>query len=74
MDTASDKIFLVRRANQDMTAFSHPIVTVMTPAIQSRLAIKFRSLQKDEQLCLYQQFSNAYYFNALAGILFEAMS
>jgi len=74
MDTASNKIFLVRRVNQDMTVFSNPIVTFMTPAIQSRLAIKFRSLQKDEQLRLYQQFSNAYYFNALAGILSESMS
>ena len=47
MDSISQTICLVRRAKQDEVA-SWPVVTVITPTVQSRLANKFQDLPRDE--------------------------
>lgn len=53
MDSISQKICLLSREKQDEVT-SLPIVSVITPTIQSRLAIKFRDLPADELLRLYK--------------------
>jgi len=73
MDASSHKICLVRRAHEDEIG-SHPVATVITPAIQSRLAMKLRGLQQDEMIRLYQQFASVPDSRRVAGVLFEAFA
>jgi len=54
MDTSSHKICLVRRAQEDDMG-SQAIVTFINPAVQTRLAMKFRDLQQDEMVRHYQR-------------------
>jgi hypothetical protein len=58
MDNLSHKICIVRRTQEDDVG-SLPVVDIITPTIQSRLAMKFRDLQQDEQIHLYHKFKFA---------------
>ena len=73
MDASSHKICLVRRAQEDDVG-SHPVVTVITPTVQSRLAMKFRDLQQDEMVRHYQRFARVPDSRHVAGVLFEAFA
>lgn len=73
MDTLSHTIFLVRRANDDDLG-SLPIVSVITPTVHSRLAMKFRDIQQDDMIRLYQRFASEPEFRRLAGIIYEAFA
>jgi hypothetical protein len=72
MHSISHKICLVSRADRE-NVHSQPIITPITPSIQSRLANQFRNLEQDEQLRLYHQFLKAPDSRVTAGIFFEAL-
>jgi hypothetical protein len=72
MDSNPHKICLVSRADRG-NVHSQPIITPITPSIQSRLANQFRNLERDEQLRLYHQFLKVPDSRATASIFFEAL-
>lgn len=53
MDSISEKICLLSREKQDEVT-SRPVVSVITPTVQSRLAMKYRDLPTDELIRLYR--------------------
>ena len=69
----SHKICLISREEQDEVD-SSAVLAPITPSIQSRLANRFRSLQRDEQLRLYQHFARVPESRVVAGIFFESMA
>jgi len=71
MDAISHKICLISRTDRE-DMFSLQAVSSITSSIKSRLANHFRTLERQEQIRLYQQFSKVPDSRATAGIFFEA--
>ena len=71
MGEISHKIFLINRQDRE-NVHSTAILSPVTPSMKSRLASRFRTLERREQIRLFKYFSRAPESRALAGIFFEA--
>jgi hypothetical protein len=73
MDAVSHTICLISRGMRE-NMHSRAVVAPITPSIQSRLANRFRNLQRDEQVRLYEYFARVPESRGAAGIFFEAIA
>ena len=71
MNAVSHKLCLISRQDGE-NAYSGPIVSPITSSIKSRLANRFRTLERGEQIRLYKYLSKVPGSRAMAGIFFEA--
>jgi len=71
MGEVSHKIFLINRQDRE-NVHSTAILSPITPSMKSRLASRFRTLERREQIRLFKYFSRTPESRALAGIFFEA--
>src|SRR5271154_7131868 len=71
MNAVSDKICLISRQDKE-DVYSEPIVSPITSFIKSRLANRFRKLERAEQIRLYKYLSMAPGTRGAAGVFFEA--
>jgi hypothetical protein len=71
MDATSHKLCLIHRLVRE-DVYSRPMVSPITSSVQSRLANRFRTLERKEQIRLYKLFSKVLDSRATAGIFFEA--
>jgi len=71
MDEVSHKICLISRQDRE-NVYSSPVVSPITSLIKSRLASRFRKLERGEQIRLYKYLSKVPDLRATAGIFFEA--
>jgi hypothetical protein len=69
----SHKIWLLSRKQQEDVG-SRATVIPITPSIQSRLANRFRTLQWDEQICLYEHFARVPESRKMAGSFYEGIA
>ena len=71
MSAVSHKICLISRADRE-NVYSRVIVSPITSFIKTRLANRFRTLERGEQIRLYKYLSKVPASRATAGIFFEA--
>ncbi len=71
MDAGLHKICLISRQNRE-NVYSRPIVSPITSFIKSRLANRFRTLERGEQIHLYKYLFKVPGSRATAGIFFKA--
>jgi len=71
MDAVLHKICLISRQNRE-NVYSRPIVSPITSFIKSRLANRFRTLERGEQIHLYKYLFKVPGSRATAGIFFKA--
>lgn len=71
LDAISHNICLISRKDRENVA-SLPVVKLITPSIQSRLAGQFRKLGRRELIRLYKYFAKVPDSREVAGIVFEA--
>jgi hypothetical protein len=71
MNAVSHKLCLISRQDRE-NVYSRPIVSPITSSIKSRLANRFRTLERGEQIRLYKYLSKVPGSRAMAGIFFEA--
>ncbi|KAF8627245.1 hypothetical protein AX15_004464 [Amanita polypyramis BW_CC] len=71
MDAVSHMICLISRKDRE-DVYSRAIVSPITSSIMSRLANRFRTLGRGEQIRLYKYLSKVPESRATAGIFFEA--
>ena len=69
MDGISHKLCVIRRVEDGIRSYD---VAPITLTMQSRLASRFRTLERQEQICLYKRFSKVPDSRSMAGIFFEA--
>ena len=72
MDAISHKICLISRKDKENVFSGLSPISPITSSIKSRLANHFRTLERQEQIRLYQHFSKVPDSRAMAGIFFEA--
>ena len=71
MNAVSHKICLISRQDRE-NVYSRAIVSPITSSIKLRLANRFRTLERGEQIRLYKYLSKVPGSTATAGIFFEA--
>ena len=72
MGEVSHKIFLLSRMKRD-DIHSQAAVAPISLSIQSKLAARFRNLDRDEQIRLYKHFESVPESKKVAGIFYEAI-